>query len=355
MRILLLAGVLLVAGGAPGEVQPTDSLSIPRAAHTATLLADGSVLIAGGCTAASCELEANGRTTEIYFADDRAFAAGPPLSRPRVGHAAVRLREGRVLVAGGWEAEGLTRSAEIFDPGRRRFAATGSLAGARGGFTATLLADGRVLFAGGARDGRALASTEIYDPRTGRFTAAGAMFEARAAHAAVRLRDGRVLVVGGSRAGEVLRSAEVFDPSTERWSRTGKLRAPRQKHGAVLLRDGRVLVVGGSDARDWRGRLASAELWHPRTGRFVPVAAMTTRRFKLTDAVVRVPSGRVAVAGGSDTVETFDPGRRRFETAGRFDRELFFATATVLRNGQVLIVGGYDGDIAISGRAWLLG
>ena len=236
-----------------------------------------------------------------------------------------------------------------------RFVTTGSLRSARGAFAATPLLDGRVLFSGGQRDGRTLASAEIYDPATGTFAVTAPMREARAAHAAVRLRDGRVLVIGGSAGSRVLRSAEVFDPRTRRWSRAGALRVARHKHGAVPLRDGSVLVVGGSDERDWRGRLASAELWEARTRRFVSAGELATRRFKLADAVVRLPSGRVLVAGGGKTAETYDPRRRRFEPVGFLGREVFFATATLLADGHVLVAGGYDGDIAVSSRAWLLG
>jgi hypothetical protein len=78
------------------------------------------------------------------------------------------------------------------------------------------------------------------------------------------------------------------------------------------------------------------------------------RRFKLTDAVVRLPSGRVLVAGGGARVEVYDPATPRFRAAGRVGTSLASATATVLGDGRVLVVGGYDDRIRVSRAAWLV-
>ena len=180
----------------------------------------------------------------------------------------------------------------------------------RGGFTATRLRDGRVLVVGGTTGSETAASAELYDPATGRFVATGSLARSRSAHTATLLRDGRVLVVGGSDGSEVLRTAEIYDPASGRFSAAGALRAPRHKHAAVALRDGRVLVVGGSDVRDFRGRYRVSELWSPATRRFAAAPALREPRFKLPDAVVRLSTGDVLVAGGGDTVERYRPGGR---------------------------------------------
>ncbi len=354
MRVILLAALTVTLGAvAPPGIRDAPALLVPRAVHTATLLPDGNVLIAGGCTVDGCELADDGRTTEIYNSGRRQFVAGPRLTLSRVGHAATLLADGRVLVAGGWGPDGLTSVAELLDQSRASFVRTGSLRVPRGAFTATRLRDGRVLFAGGARDGRDLASAELYDPRTGLFKPTGSMRQARNAHAAALLRDGRVLVVGGASAGKVLAGAEAYDPRTGRWSAAGRMRVARHKLAAVVLAGGKVLVVGGSSARDWFGRHPSAELFDPQRRSFTFVSPMQARRFKLSDAVVRLRSGQVLVAGGGAAVELYDPRRRRFHAVGQVGSAWHFSTATMLGNGSALIAGGYDDDIRVTRRAWL--
>jgi hypothetical protein len=345
MRALVMSLVAaLTLGG--GGVQPTGDLRLPRAVHTATVLPDGRVLIAGGCTDPGCESPT--ATTELFDPKAGRFVPGPRLSRPRVGHAAVPLRDGSVLVLGGWSGSTPTSTVERFAGGR--FVAAGSMLSPRGGFTATRLRDGRVLVVGGTGGFEAHASSELYDPATGRFTATGSLARARSAHTATLLRDGRVLVVGGSDGADVLRTAELYDPRTGRFTPAGVLRAPRHKHAAVALRDGRVLVVGGSDVRDSRGRYRSTELWIGRRFRAGPT--LREPRFKLPDAVALLGNGDVLVAGGADAVERYRPGGR-FVGAGKLGGAFMFATATALTGGRVLIAGGYDDSITPTEGAWL--
>lgn len=346
--LLALLGIALVATPSGGITMTT-----PRAAHTATLLRSGEVLIVGGCSVNGCELDDRGRTTELY--DPKSgFRAGPPLLRPRVGHAAVSLRDGSVLVAGGWAASEPTNTAELYEPGRG-FTRLGPMTTPRGGFSASLLSDGRVLIVGGTDGNRTLRSAELFDPKSRGFRRTGSMRSARSAHAAAPMRGGRVLVAGGSEDGRVLSSAEIYDSRTGRFATTGDMTLPRHKHAAVPLRRGSVLIVGGSDDRDFRGRYRSAELYDPKRGRFVRVGQMSQARFKLPDAVVRLPSGRVLVAGGARRAELYDPATRRFRPAGDAGAALSFATATVLRDGRVLIAGGYDDRIAVTSHAWIAG
>jgi hypothetical protein len=354
MRIALGASILVLLA-APGTVVPVESMSSPRAAHSATLLRSGEVLIAGGCPIDGCELDARGAETELFDPATGRFRAGPRLQRPRVGHAAFRLPDGHVVIAGGWHGARPTAGTEIYDPARNAIAAGPAMTTPRGGFTVTPLGRGRFLIAGGEDGRRPLASAEIFDAASMRFRRTGSMGSPRYAHASAALGRGRVLVTGGGDARDlVLSTTEVYDARTGRFTRGPAMTTNRYKHAAVPLGGGAALVVGGSDGRDFNGRYASAERYEPRTRRFRRVGAMAERRFKLPGAVVRLPSGRVLVAGGGARVEVYEPATRRFRAVGHVGASFAFATTTPLRDGRVLVAGGYDDRIRVSRAAWLV-
>ena len=332
-------------------VSATGKMAIARATHSATLLADGTVLIAGGYDG-DCHI----RETELYDPSARAFRPGPPLSTARCGHAAITLGDGRLLLVGGWDIRDPLASADLFDPARGTFALTGSMSVARGGGTATLLRDGTVLVTGGTDGTRMLASAERYDPRSGLFLPSGDMTMPRSEHTATLLADGRVLIAGGSTARDtVVANAEIYDPATGRFAATGAMSVVRHKHGAALLTDGRVLLVGGADARDWNGRYASAELYDARRGVFEATTKMSLSRFKLSDALATLAGGAVLVAGGAAAVELFDSRSASFTVLpGTFGSSWFFATATTLRDGSVLVTGGYDERVRSTSGAWVV-
>ena len=348
VALLCLALLPTAAGAGTVPVLPAGAtMEVERAAHTATRLADGRVLVTGGIRAGEVTLS----SAELYDTSEHTFVPAGFMASVRSGHTATLLRDGRVLLAGGFDDEDPVRSAELYDPATGRFAPTGSLTAPRGGATASLLRDGRVLVTGGYDGDVSLASADVYDPTTGRFSRTGSMHAPRAAHTATRLRDGRVLVTGGNTPERVLRSAEIFDPRTGRFSVTGSLTIRRHKHAAALLPDGRVLVLGGSNERDWNGRYRSAELFSPRTGRFTHATSLLQPRFKFPDAVVVLPSGAVFLAGGAEFVDRFKGGR--FTSVGRLDAARYYSTATLLRGGAVLVVGGYDRSITPTAKSFL--
>ena len=338
-----------------GTVTALPDLQRARAVHTATRLTDGRVLIIGGCSTNGCGGTPLGGQAELFDPRTRSFAAGPTLAEARLGHTATALADGRVLVAGGWPDEGRAplASAEIFDPRSGRFTPAGSMTVARGGHTASRLVDGRVLMVGGQNGSTILASAEIFDPSTMRFVAAAQMPRPRDAHAAAVLRDGRVLVAGGRSGREILLdTALLFDPSRNAWTETGRLQEAKYKLALAPLPDGGALLVGGqtSDARE--ARVSTTELFDARTAKFQPGPTMAEPRFKISEAVVALADGRVVIGGGGSTVEIYADGQLR-QLAGRLGDERQFPTATELADGSVLITGGYNNSTMPTAQAFL--
>jgi hypothetical protein len=337
-----------------GRLTALPSLVVSRAAHTATALPDGRVLVAGGCTSAGCEDTAAGGRAEIYDPRTRTFGAGPAMVTARAGHTATPLSDGRVLITGGYPGEGAAPlpTAELYDPATDRFVATGPMAVGRGAHTATLLSDGRVLLVGGWSGTAALVDVEIYDPRSGRFRPATPLPAPRSTHAAALLRDGRVLVVGGqSSQATLVDTALLYDPVRHVWDEVGRLGAAKYKLALAPLPDGGALVIGGQTRDDYDARLATTERYDARTGRFTPGPAMTEPRYKISDAVVTLPDGRVVIAGGTG-VEVYTDGRLSRLTGGSGAVRLFPA-AVALNDGTVLVTGGYDDRTRVTGTTLL--
>lgn len=347
---------------ATGTLRPTGTLNQARYTHTATRLSDGRVLVAGGLEQGGIALD----STEIYDPAKGEFIPAGRMTTKRVGHTATLLPDGRVLLTGGsaktFFASALA-SAELFEPRTNSFRAVGSMSTSRLAHRATLLADGKVLITGGQNEaGEKLASAEIYDPATETFSPISGMNAKRADHTATLLKNGFVLLAGGGNRSVPdegpQASAELYDPVKRAFLMTGAMSLPRYKHSAATLPDGRVLILGGSDARMWEGRYASAEIYDPVTGKFTATANLNTARYKIRDAVVTLPSGKILVAGGGARPEVFDPTTGIFApVAGSIGTTRYYATATLLTGGDVLILGGYLGDerpgMAADLSAWL--
>jgi hypothetical protein len=205
-----------------GKFSPIGGMTTQRAGgQTSTLLANGRVLLAGGCCVLSLPEGATPlpwpqanpvhgeATADLYDPATGLITHTGPMAQGRLDHTATLLPDGRVLVTGGSDgAGGSFDSAELYDPKIGRFSRTGSMIRARTGHTATLLQDGRVLIVGGAIDG----SAELYDPTLGEFRATGSMTMAHDWGTATLLSDGRVLIVGGGGGYEPGASAELYTP-----------------------------------------------------------------------------------------------------------------------------------------------
>jgi hypothetical protein len=275
-----------------------------RQVQTATLLRNGTVLVTGGFSDA-------GRgpaliSVELYDPVTGTWTATGDMMQARGGHTATLLPDGRLLVAGGIECcanrvvGDRLASAELYDPITGTWTATEEMIQARDGHTATLLPDGRVLVAGGGGGDR-LSSAELYDPVTGTWAATGDMTEPYLGHTATLLLDGTVLVAGGDApSGPGARAwphAELYDPVTGTWDATHGMITPRLGHTATLLPDGRVLVSGGGvDGGPESALLNEAEVYFPVSGIWVPIGDMIERRSG--HMATLLPDGRVLVVGG---------------------------------------------------------
>jgi hypothetical protein len=322
-------------------------MQVARGFHTATLLADGRVLMAGGgvrsgiCTVGIA-------SAELYDSATASFIATGSMTAPRYRHTATSLQNGEVLVTGGFGSsidcedlgEPAQSSAELYNPSTGSFKATGSMVMARGGHTATLLQNGKVLIAGGGELGGGSKTAELYDPATGVFTATGNMVLSRSGQTATLLANGKVLIAAGAdytdpKSPVITATSELYDPATGTFSPTGRMGTAREGV-ATLLASGRVLITGGSE-------LLSVEVYDPASGSFSSPGNL--ERSRASHTATLLPNGVVLVAGGFDnggdpTAELFEPSTGSFSPTGGMEIARGGHTATLLKNGEVLVAGG---------------
>ena len=363
MRILVASIVLLGSAMAvfasPGNRNPVrdlPSMTSSRAAHTTTVLDDGSVLVVGGFTAEEGQLAG----VELFDPKRSEFQSIDDAIARRHSHTATLLPNGNVLIAGGYGAKsGTLDTAEVFDPATRRFSSVGDMKARRAEHTSVALSDGRVALIGGRSvDWSTLTSIEIYDPRAGTFREGGQLSVPRSGHVSVLLRDGRIFIAGGH-AGRgstltIYDTAEIFDPRSGRSTVVATLGSRRHKLDGVLLADGRVLLTGGSSQDDPGGSLDTAEIFDPALGRLTSAAKMNLARYKHRGASLSLPNGRVLIAGGARQAELYDPTTDTFTLLpGESALHGSFSTAVLLKDNRVLIAGGYFRPDSPTNHAWI--
>ena len=332
-------------------------LAVPRSGHTATLLVSGKVLITGGGNGLADS------SAEVYDPTGSTFTATiGQMTEARINHTATLLSDsslpnyGKVLIVGPSD-----QTAELYDPMTDTFKATGSMNHPRSSPTATLLATsgpnaGKVLIVGGNTTAGDLVA-ELYDPAKGTFTDTGSTTVLRSGHTATLLTDGRVLVTGGGGIiGVGTVTAELYDPAAGTFTATaGDMTEARTGHTAILLgaADGAendyVLILGPD---------VSAELYDPGTQMFASVGSSlssgTLNTMSLRDDGTVLAAGglsgivrcygyrRVSIAGAS----LFAPQSNGFTATGSLHTPRDTHTATVLKDGTVLLVGGARHDVS---------
>jgi hypothetical protein len=359
LKYVALVFCLLVAQTTRADFfSASGSMNSPRMIHTATLLPDGMVLVAGGSDDFFTEGATD--TSEIYHPFTETWTETGVMNTARWQHTASlieaprripkdwhwdeKVRVPKVLVTGGEDIGGQpTASAELYDLDKKTWEITGAMNVPRDQHTASVLNDGRVLVAGGAGN-----SAELYDPLIGTWTLTGGMSTSRYNHTATLLSNGKVLVAGGTDGLWPLSSAELFDPRTGKWTLTGSMTVPRAYHTATLLNNGTVLVAGGFNLTSVY--LSSSEIYDPRTGTWTAITnQMITARGHHTatllfNGMVLLAGGYNGGASGLSSAELFEPSNKTWTAVPEpMTTARLCHTATLLQNGNVLIAGGIDG------------
>ena len=344
---LALAGLVLGLLAPQTALAQSFSLDSPLLAarwnHTATLLTNGLVLVAGGETAndySTGHIQEATNECELYDPNSGGSTLTGSMIDSHFSHTATLLFNGEVLVVGGQQDGGyIITGAELYDPKTGAWTSTGSLQHDRTAYAATALSDGRVLVVGGYSDSGDINGAEIYDPASGVWTNAAPVTYTNDTATATLLLNGKVLVAGGSYNSSALTNAALYNPTNNTWANTSPMHEPRAGHAATLLSNGKVLVVGGTYD-------TSAEVYDPIAGTWTVVASMSDGRGFPT--ATRLPSGKVLVIGGvpgQTSAELYDAGNNTWTSTNVLNVGRVFHTATLVAGGQVVVAGGDAGTI----------
>ena len=288
IRISLLLGLVVVVASVLSSTTTASTIGQKFFSRAAAMITGGGHLASERHTLSAEEAAAPAASTTMLV--------------ERRGHTATRLADGRVLIAGGANGSATLNQTELYDPASGTFSAAANMNTARADHSATLLADGRVLIAGGHDGVAPVATTEIYDAASGAFSNGPSLTVARAGHSATPFSYSRVLIAGGDSAG----TAEIFDATAGTFAAAGNLGAVRSMHSAALLQDGRVVIVGGRDGSG--NALLSGEIFDTPAGVFSNVGnALKAARVR---AHLRVLfDGKVQIIGGNNdgSMEIYDP------------------------------------------------
>lgn len=338
-----ISGSASLTATAPGW-RNVGILQSPREGHSATLLASGKVLIAGGRGASGLPVMAS----EIFDpATGQSTYTTGRLNRGRYGHTATLLPDGRVMLVGSSDGS-FQEAPELYDPASGMWTLASMPGSNRTGHAATLLANGKLLITGGtSASARCIASTELYDPATGQWANTGNLIRGRCLPSATLLENGKVLVFGGMDQGSfALPYAEDFDPAKGLWENGGTLNSARHGHSATLLPNGMILLAGGGDG----SRLvADSALLEPNLGHEFVAGSLSTPRSNHTATLL--PDGQVLLVGGMNSASTAVRSAELYAgvgtsgtwpNAGNLGQGRVGHAATLLPDGTLIVTGGID-------------
>ncbi|GAB3145589.1 hypothetical protein GCM10027258_36310 [Amycolatopsis stemonae] len=308
---------------ATGQWTVTGALATSRRAHTLTTLQDGRVLAVGGGHGHPSITPWALATAELYDPATGSWTPTGSLGQSRHGHSATLLPDGRVLVAGGatdqppLPTQVITNTAELYDPATGTWTTTAPMLHARASFPAVPLPGGHVMAVSGVvetgADLTGLTFCETHDPATGTWTPAdpigtpvpGETGLPRVFAQAVALDDGSILLTGGHQGGPLrwsyspfsLADAERYDPVTRRWAPVAPMGIGRDEHRLVKLDSGQVIAIGGLEYGGYDTGYQHSETYDPATGRWGPRTGLSAPRAKF--GAVKLADGRVLIAGGA--------------------------------------------------------
>jgi uncharacterized repeat protein (TIGR01451 family) len=314
----------------PLTFYPGPNLNVARSWHTATLLPDGRVLIAGGSTGWGGNPLAS---AEIYDPTTKTFTLTGNMHNARSAHVAALLADGTVLVAGGYSS-GSFVGAEVFNPTNVTFTSVGNLNNWHVNGTATLMQDGRVLVEGNSYY-YPYNSAEIYAPALQTFTNISGTLDSANQRRSFLLANGTVVLPGGviGSGSDPSTGSEYYAPVQNQFIATASLQYPRSVYGGVQLLDGRILIAGGL------GSGQTAEYFDTNSLTYTAITnTMRTGHWFCT--ANRLPDGKVLVTGFSQQTDVFNPTNNSFCRAVDALAGRLYYTATTLQDGTVLIVGG---------------
>ena len=338
-------------------------LEFGRWGHTATLLQNDAILIVGGMKRLAYRRTSVAQG-EILPLGSTEWAKTSRFNWERTYHTASLLPDGTVLVAGGtgrvvlkegedeplWRGSKDLNSAEIYDPKTDEWENAPDMTYKKQLAQAITLEDGRVMIIGGRSGVSTLSSNEIYDPEDNSWSEVEPMMQSRMSHSAVKLIDNTILVTGGMESvvmGDTLSSAEIYDPLQNSWSEVAKLTRARLGHRSTLLPDGRVLVTGGTTVveADLLGPETTAEIYDPILNEWTLISTELLAR--KDHSTVLTPGGKVILIGGADTagagvlpIESYDIENNEWSVISNLPEGRNLLTATTLRDGSIMVVGG---------------
>ncbi|NQW18492.1 MAG: protein kinase [Chloroflexi bacterium] len=315
---------------APNTISSLQSMEEVREGASATLLADGRLLVLGGTSSDGQFLNSG----EVFNPDTGQWSVIAPMSVARANHTATLVHDGRVLVTGGEGIDGLLAGAMVYDAIRNQWESDDLMSGARSHHTATLLANGRVLIVGGfSAPGMGQAFAEIWEPEGEFFTPVQTMASARARHTATLLTNGTVLVIGGTFTNDVaVSTAEVFDLSQNIWSPVEAPDLARYDHAATRMLDGRVIVVGGVDSSGLP--LNGVGIFDPKLNEFLSAPSLS--RPAGQPQIGLAPDGSVVVFNEND-IERYDGD---WIVVGKTRSQSSAANLVILDDNRMVLTGG---------------